>query len=181
MNWKQKINVIYRMYGNVMVRIVMLGTLILAISCVLMSDTASAYNLWDISAHYGDVSSIHPHGHTGVDFVIPQGVELKSVVDGTVERVRDTGEVGYGKSVQIRTADGRLVIYAHLSEFNVSAGDYVREGQIIGQSGDTGRSTGAHLHFEVRKNGESINPMPTIMDGTVNKLIGNSVNVVKNK
>jgi murein DD-endopeptidase MepM/ murein hydrolase activator NlpD len=52
-------------------------------------------------------------------------------------------------------------------------------GDIIGESGNTGRSTGAHLHLEVRQGGKSINPMPTIMDGRVNKLIDGSINVVK--
>ena len=179
MSWKNRITVIYRMYGKQLVKIMMLGVLIISISYTFLSDPASAYSLWDISANYGDVSHIHPNGHTGCDFVIPVGTELKSVVNGVVEKVRDTGEVGYGKSVQIRTPDGRLVIYGHLSEFNVNVGDKVRVGDIIAESGNTGRSTGAHLHFEVRKNGESINPMPTLMDGKVNKLFEDSVNVVR--
>jgi murein DD-endopeptidase MepM/ murein hydrolase activator NlpD len=160
-------------------RIVLLGSIILSISYGLLSEVASAYGMWDITAPFGNVSHIHPNGHTGVDFAIPADTPLKSVVDGTVEKVRDTGNVGYGKSVQIRTPDGRLVIYAHLNDFNVSVGDYVREGQIIGESGSTGRSTGNHLHFEVREGGKSINPMPTIMDGRVNKLIDGSINVVR--
>lgn len=179
MNWKHRIKVIYKMYGKQLIRIVLLGVALLSVTITYLSDPASAYSMWDISAAFGNVSHIHPHGHTGVDFVIPEGTPLKSVVDGTVERVRDTGEVGYGKSVQIRTADGRLVIYGHLSDWNVSAGDKVRVGDIIAESGNTGRSTGAHLHFEVRQGGKSINPMPTVMDGRVNKLIEGSVNVVR--
>lgn len=179
MNWKLRIKVIYKMYGRHLMRIVLLGSIIISISYGLLSEVASAANVWDITANYGDVSHIHPRGHTGVDYALIENTPLKSIVNGTVERVRDTGEVGYGKSVQIRTSDGRLVIYAHLNDFNVSVGDHVREGQIIGESGNTGRSTGAHLHLEVRKDGKSINPMPTIMDGRVNKLIDGSVNVVR--
>jgi|GEM_PF-3527170 len=177
MSFTNKIKVVYRLYGKYLMKIILMGAIIISISCTLMSDPVAAYNLWDISAAYGDVSHIHPNGHTGCDFVIPEGTELKSVVDGTVEKVRDTGDVGYGKSVQIRTPDGRLVIYGHLSEFNVNIGDKVKVGEIIAESGNTGRSTGAHLHFEVRKGGVSINPMPTIMDGKINKLI--DVNVVR--
>jgi murein DD-endopeptidase MepM/ murein hydrolase activator NlpD len=161
-------------------RIILMGGLILSISYTILSNPASAYSLWDITAHYQDVSHIHPNGHTGVDFAIPENTPLKAIVDGTVEQTRDTGEMGYGKSVQIRTSDGRLVIYGHMNDFNVKVGDKVNVGDIIGQSGNTGRSTGAHLHLQINVNGKPIDPMTTIMDGTVNKLIS-GVNVVRGK
>ena len=180
MSWKYKVTVFYRKYGKMLVRVAVLGMMVLSISYTFLSDPASAYSMWDVTANYGDVSSIHPNGHTGIDFAIPVDTPLKSVVDGTIEKVRDTGDMGYGKSVQIRTSDGRLVIYAHLNDWTVEKGQSVRIGDIIGHSGNTGRSTGPHLHFQViSKSGETINPISTIMNGVVNKL--NGMNIVTRK
>lgn len=166
MYWKEQIKIVYKLYGKLVLRILMVGVVILAVTYTYLGDTASAYNLWDITARFGEVSQIHPNGHTGVDFAVPVETPMKSVVNGTVERVRDTGDVGYGKSVQIRTSDGRLVIYAHLNEWFVQKGDIVKIGDVIAESGNTGRSTGAHLHLQVNdKNGVPINPMPTIIHG----------------
>ena len=71
-------------------------------------------------------------------------------------------------------------VYAHLNDWTVEKGQSVRTGDIIGHSGNTGRSTGPHLHFQViNKSGETINPISTIMNGVVNKL--NGMNIVTRK
>jgi murein DD-endopeptidase MepM/ murein hydrolase activator NlpD len=67
---------------------------------------------------------------------------------------------GYGCHVTINHADGFQTLYAHLSSYNVSAGQAVGRGQVVGRMGSTGRSSGTHLHFEVRKNGVLLNPLP---------------------
>ena len=86
--------------------------------------------------------------------------------------VRDEGNTSFGKSVRIRSDDGRLLIYGHLQDCVARQGDTVHFGDVIGHSGSTGRSTGPHLHFQVNINGKPINPMPTIYAGMARKLAG---------
>ena len=69
---------------------------------------------------------------------------------------------GYGNYIDILSNDGLLQRYAHANNFNVKKGDLIKEGQQIGKVGSTGRSTGPHIHFEILKNGENINPMELI-------------------
>lgn len=92
-------------------------------------------------------------GHTGVDFGAPVGTKVKAALDGVVIGTGNTDEVrtcySYGKWVFIKHPDGLSTLYAHLSLINVSTGDNVSTGQIIGYSGNTGYSTGPHLHFGV--------------------------------
>lgn len=136
------------------------------------ADLTSASEIWDITCKFGEQDSLHPNGHKGVDFALPEGTQLKSVVEGNVEVVRDEGSISFGKSVRIRTDDGRLVIYAHLRDMAVSVGERVEFGEVIGHSGNTGHSTGPHLHFQVNINGKPINPMPTIYEGAMRKAVG---------
>lgn len=89
--------------------------------------------------------------HTGVDFSIPSGTKVVSAMAGTV---LETGSVSwgpsYGISVIIDHGQGIRAIYAHLSALKVKKGDKVEEGELIGLSGNSGNSTGPHLHFESR-------------------------------
>jgi murein DD-endopeptidase MepM/ murein hydrolase activator NlpD len=94
--------------------------------------------------------------HTGTDFGVPSGTPIKAVADGVVALAEEYG--GYGKAVIIRHADGLSTIYGHLSEIKVSEGKEVKQGDVIGLSGNTGRSTGPHLHFEIRENGQPVDP-----------------------
>jgi murein DD-endopeptidase MepM/ murein hydrolase activator NlpD len=89
--------------------------------------------------------------HTGVDFAVPQGTEIIAVADGKVSNAN------WGKSygtqiVQKIEGQDAWVIYAHLSKSLVKAGDEIKIGQNIGESGNTGNSSGPHLHFEMRDN-----------------------------
>jgi murein DD-endopeptidase MepM/ murein hydrolase activator NlpD len=89
--------------------------------------------------------------HTGVDFAVPQGTEIIAVADGKVSNAN------WGKSygtqiVQKIEGQDAWVIYAHLSKSLVKAGDEIKKGQHIGESGNTGNSSGPHLHFEMRDN-----------------------------
>lgn len=97
--------------------------------------------------------------HTGVDFGAPIGTPIYSAGDGVVARASVMG--GYGNVVDIEHGGGWMTRYAHLSKFKqgLKVGDKVKQGQTIALSGNSGRSTGPHLHFEIRLNGEAINPL----------------------
>lgn len=97
--------------------------------------------------------------HTGLDFGVKSGTRVGSAANGVVVRVGREG--AYGNAIHVRQGDGTTALYAHLSGINVKPGQRVKAGQQIGVSGNTGRSFGAHLHFEVRKTdkyGGDINP-----------------------
>lgn len=95
--------------------------------------------------------------HKGVDWATPVGTSVVASCGGTVTKA-GWGS-GYGYVVYIRHEDGRETRYGHLSKVLVSAGQKVRQGQKIALSGNTGRSTGPHLHFEIRINGSAVNPL----------------------
>lgn len=95
--------------------------------------------------------------HNGIDFKGPHATPILSAAAGTVTHAGWQG--GYGKTIEITHANGLITRYAHLSGFEVSLGQKVKRGVKIGRMGSTGRSTGTHLHFEVRLNGQAVNPM----------------------
>ncbi len=98
--------------------------------------------------------------HHGIDIVAPFRTPVKVTADGIVSRSRWTG--GYGKVVIVKHADGLETRYAHLSRLKVRKGERVKKGDVIGLLGSTGRSTGAHVHYEVRVNNKPVNPYPFI-------------------
>jgi murein DD-endopeptidase MepM/ murein hydrolase activator NlpD len=106
---------------------------------------------------------IHPiykvrHFHTGIDFTAPRGTEIYATGDGVIEDVVSKGR-GYGNHVIVDHGFGYQTLYAHISRFKVRKGEKVKRGDVIGYVGSTGTSTAPHLHYEVIKNGEKINPM----------------------
>lgn len=112
-----------------------------------------------ISSSYGkrtDPFTGHKAAHHGVDFAGKEGAEVKAVAAGVVTRAEDAG--GYGNLVEIRHADGFSTRYAHNQENLVAVGETISKGQVIALLGSTGRSNGPHVHFEVRKDGRTVNP-----------------------
>ena len=95
-------------------------------------------------------------GHTGMDLAVPTGTPVRAALDGTVTLSKYYGSYGY--CVMIDHGNGLTTLYGHNSRLLVSAGQTVQAGDVISLSGSTGRSTGPHLHFEVRVNGERTNP-----------------------
>jgi murein DD-endopeptidase MepM/ murein hydrolase activator NlpD len=96
--------------------------------------------------------------HSGVDIPGPVGTPIYATADGIVGR---SGWVsGYGKLIELEHGKGIQTRYGHLSQINVPAGTKIKRGQLIGLMGSTGRSTGSHLHYEVRLEGRAVNPMP---------------------
>ena len=100
--------------------------------------------------------------HKGIDFAGKIGTELYAVAPG---RVISAGErSGYGTTVEIDHGLGFTTLYAHLSKVNVSRGDWIRPGTVIGLGGSSGRSTGPHLHYEIRYKGTPFNPINFVKD-----------------
>lgn len=100
--------------------------------------------------------------HTGMDIAGPQGLPNYAVRDGVVTKSQCGYNGGYGCYIIVDHGGGITTWYAHNSKLLVSVGDYVTQGQVIGLLGNTGRSTGPHIHFEVRVNGRHTNPLQYI-------------------
>ena len=96
--------------------------------------------------------------HTGLDYSAPRGTPIYATGDGKVVTVR-TNFGGYGKEVEIDHGYGFVTKYAHMESFNVKQGQKVKRGECIGYVGNTGRSTAPHLHYEIIKDGQKINPV----------------------
>jgi murein DD-endopeptidase MepM/ murein hydrolase activator NlpD len=94
--------------------------------------------------------------HEGIDFVAPAGTAVQAAAGGVV--MESAYHSDYGNIVAVDHGNGLTTRYAHLSRRLVNAGDVVLKGQMVGELGSTGRSTGPHLHFEVRQNGAALNP-----------------------
>ena len=109
-----------------------------------------------ISSRYGAVSSIRSSAHTGLDIAAPIGTPIKVVANGTVTFAAYSGSYGY--LVKVDHGNGVETWYAHTSKMYVKMGQEVKAGDTIATVGNTGNSTGPHLHLEIRINGEHVNP-----------------------
>ena len=97
--------------------------------------------------------------HAGIDLAGPSGTPIYATADGTVSEA-GWNNGGYGRLIKIDHGRGIETRYAHLSAIAVSPGQKITRGQVIGRMGSTGRSTGSHLHYEVRIDGRAVNPIP---------------------
>ena len=94
--------------------------------------------------------------HDGLDIAVAEGTEVVAVKSGTVTEVRTSAT--YGKLLRYNTTDGYTIFYAHLSEILVRQGEQIKQGQVVARSGNTGLSTGPHLHYSIYRNGKLLNP-----------------------
>ena len=97
-------------------------------------------------------------GHLAIDIAAGEGAPIYAAASGVVTVAAGGWNGGYGNVIQVDHGNGYVTLYAHLSQINVSVCQGVGAGQLIGLSGNTGNSFGAHLHFEVRQGGSNINP-----------------------
>ncbi len=105
----------------------------------------------------------HQAMHTGLDFKAGTGTNVRAAADGKVIDAGRNG--GYGNMVEIDHGNGITTRYAHLSRISVKDGDKIKRGDKLGEVGSTGRSTGPHLHYEVRRHGDAVDPVKFIKAG----------------
>ena len=103
---------------------------------------------YPVTQHFGDTFT-DPKGHKGIDYALPIGTPVLAAADGEVWKA-GWDATGYGNCVMIKHPDGSGTVYGHLLNWAVYAGQKVKAGEKIGNSGNSGNSTGAHLHFEYR-------------------------------
>lgn len=117
--------------------------------------------------------------HEGLDFAAPHGAPIYAASGGVV--TLSGNQPGYGKTIEIQHGHGLVTRYAHASQLGVKVGDLVEKGQKIGKVGSTGRSTGPHLHFEVRIGGHPLDPRLFLSQPEVEKtLVASADDDVKN-
>jgi len=108
----------------------------------------------------GDVAESHP----GIDIAVPAGTPVRASGGGTVAAVGYDPD--YGMFVRLRHPSGYETMYGHASRLIVAEGDDIQAGQVIALSGTSGRSTAPHLHFEIRRDGKSLDPLTLVKEGT---------------
>ncbi|MGW2087721.1 M23 family metallopeptidase [Streptomyces sp. NPDC001880] len=120
---------------------------------------------YELSASFGNDGSRWAHKHSGQDFAVPIGTKVEAAHSGVVVKAGPNGGgdgPAYGNAVVIKHANGTYSQYAHLSEIDVRIGEAVETGEKIALSGNTGNSSGPHLHFEIRHTadyGSAVNPV----------------------
>ena len=113
-----------------------------------------------ISCNFGDDDAYGNSGHRGTDIPAPEGTPILAAHSGTV--IISGWNNSYGNQVLLDNGAGLSTRYAHMTAAAVSAGETVTAGQVIGYVGNTGDSTGFHLHFEVMQNGVRVNPLDAV-------------------
>ncbi|MEV7519569.1 M23 family metallopeptidase [Streptomyces sp. NPDC091371] len=145
------------------------------------ADAAAAKtSLWEkpvdkytLSATFGKGGTMWSHKHSGQDFAVPSGTPVDAAAAGTVVKAGPNGGgdgPAYGNAIVIKHANNTYSQYAHLSKIQVAIGEKVAKGEQIALSGNTGNSSGPHLHFEIRTTpnyGSAINPMTFLRNAGV--------------
>jgi len=145
-------------------RLLEMEELVEALAAPMLNELGEAPDMiWPVvgAVNSGYGMRIHPvYGgrrlHTGMDVDVAWGEDVVSVTGGIVVRAGWNG--GYGNTVEVDHGDGTSSLYAHLSEINVELGSLVARGDLVGLVGATGTATSAHLHFEIREDGEAVDP-----------------------
>lgn len=135
----------------------------------------------EVSAKNLSMSRGFKPGHEGIDYAANEGTQVRATKDGKVIQasMNPSGFSGYGNVVVLDHGDGTQSLYAHLSSFNVAVGDEITQGQNLGGVGSTGKSTGNHLHYEVRKNGKAVDPETNKL--SIISPVGNKTSLAQNE
>jgi len=141
-------------------------------------DAGTGYQ-WPLAASYNNISSLFGHrihpvtgkpgNHAGIDIPAPKNTKIYAARGGVVmtSKMGSGSDWSYGNYVVINHGDGTSTLYAHMNSRAVKVGDVVKQGQVIGYVGTTGRSTGNHLHYEVRKGSTRVDPINYYPDKTL--------------
>ncbi len=121
-----------------------------------------------ITTYFGEVGRLSTRGHSGLDIAAPEGTPVVAADDGEILKAY-WNEDGYGGLVIVGHPSGYETWYGHLDSFDVEKGDQVKRGQEIGLMGSTGFSTGPHLHFEVRQDGQVCDPLTFLKEGNLTR------------
>lgn len=119
-----------------------------------------------ITTKFGEIDSFHPSPHAGIDFACPVGTQAQSITDGVISKIANDPMLG--ESIRVNTAGGREWVYGHLSQVNVTYGQHVSSGDVLGLTGGipgtpgAGHSTGPHIHISMLQNGQMIDPTQMI-------------------
>jgi murein DD-endopeptidase MepM/ murein hydrolase activator NlpD len=119
-----------------------------------------------ITTYFGEMSPLSPRGHSGLDIAAPEGTPVVAADDGEILKAY-WNQDGYGGLVIVGHPSGYETWYGHLDRFDVEKGDRVKRGQEIGLMGSTGFSTGPHLHFEVRQDGQLCDPLTFLKEANL--------------
>jgi murein DD-endopeptidase MepM/ murein hydrolase activator NlpD len=120
----------------------------------------------EITTYFGETGPFSPRGHSGLDIAADTGTAILAADDGEVLKAYWNDE-GYGGLIVIAHPSGYETWYGHLSRLGVEVGERVRRGEQIGRMGSTGFSTGPHLHFEVRQDGELRDPLKFLSESAL--------------
>jgi murein DD-endopeptidase MepM/ murein hydrolase activator NlpD len=119
-----------------------------------------------ITTYFGEIGPLSPRGHSGLDIAAPEGTPIVAADDGEVLKAYWNDD-GYGGLIIIGHPSGYETWYGHLDSFDVEKGSQVRRGQVIAEMGSTGFSTGPHLHFEVRQDGQIVDPLDFLSEANL--------------
>lgn len=134
------------------------GRISVSVPSMMPTDAVRISSLFGMREH----PTLHRYkAHKGIDLAAPRGTPVYATADGIVGKAQRYGT--YGNYVQIEHGGEIETRYAHLSGFVVTPGESVHKGELIGYVGSTGRSTGPHLHYEVRIDGKAVDPMPFLL------------------
>lgn len=143
-----------------------LGTGVASAAAPAAADWVHPVKSYTLSASFAQAGSHWVAKHSGQDFAVPTGTDVVAAHGGTVVKAGPNGGgdgPAYGNAVVVKHGDGLYSQYAHLSRIDVKVGQVVATGQHIARSGNTGNTTGPHLHFEIRTTpnyGSALNPVP---------------------